>query len=273
MGFGDAFTVTVRHGPETWRMLVDCGVHSQGRARPIRDSVRAIIADLTAAAPDQRPHLDVVVATHHHADHITGFACEEWEQVLVDEVWVPFIEDPDDEDARRIRDGQTAAAHGLLALGDRRVAELDGRRVPAGVEQARMFALNAQGNAAATDRLLGRDRLGFAAPHRVRFLPSKNEVENRIEVDRVGLVAHVLGPSRDVSFLKRMDPPAPQQWPLVRAAATDSGGPITPLFPPHYSATGPLPDWLPSAKADLALRNSCTMTTGYCVPPRFWRTR
>ncbi|MFE4461944.1 hypothetical protein ACFROC_31725, partial [Nocardia tengchongensis] len=199
MGFGDAFTVTVQRGPETWRMLVDCGVHSQGRARPIQESVRAIIADLTEAAPDHRPHLDVVVATHHHADHITGFACEEWEQVLVDEVWVPFVEDPNDADARRIRGGQTDAANGLLALGERRVAEFAGRAVPTGVLQARMFALNAQGNAGATDRLLGRNQLGFAAPHRVRFLPSKQEAENRIAVDRVGLVAHVLGPSRDIN--------------------------------------------------------------------------
>ncbi|GAB2442361.1 hypothetical protein GCM10027262_56730 [Nocardia tengchongensis] len=254
VGFGDAFTVTVQRGPETWRMLVDCGVHSQGRARPIQESVRAIIADLTEAAPDHRPHLDVVVATHHHADHITGFACEEWEQVLVDEVWVPFVEDPNDADARRIRGGQTDAANGLLALGERRVAEFAGRAVPTGVLQARMFALNAQGNAGATDRLLGRNQLGFAAPHRVRFLPSKQEAENRIAVDRVGLVAHVLGPSRDINFLKRMDPPAQQSWPLVRAAAGDTDATLTPLFHPRYIVSGPLPGRLPEAKADLALQ-------------------
>ncbi|MFE5286386.1 hypothetical protein ACFRAQ_15580 [Nocardia sp. NPDC056611] len=255
VGFGDAFTVTVRRGDETWRMLVDCGVHSQGRARPIRESVRAIIADLTEAAPDHRPHLDVVVATHHHADHIAGFACEEWEQVLVDEVWVPFVEDPDDADARRIRGGQAEAANGLLALSERRVAELDGR-LPAGVEQARMFALNAQGNAAATDRLLGRNQRGFAAPHRVRFLPSRAEAENRIAVDRVGVVAHILGPSRDIKFLKRMDPPAQQSWPLVRAGAgADSAGRLTPLFHARYITSGQLPGRLPEAKTDLALEN------------------
>ncbi|WP_330250168.1 hypothetical protein OG874_28440 [Nocardia sp. NBC_00565] len=252
VGFGDAFTVTVRRKHETWRMLVDCGVHSQGQARPIRDSVQAIIADLAEADPGHRPHLDVVVATHHHADHITGFACAEWEQVEVDEVWVPFVEDPDDADARRIRSGQDDAARGLAALIDRRVHRLD--RIPAAVEQARAFALNSQGNAAATDRLLGRNQKGFAAPHRVRHLPSKKQTENKITVARVGLVAHILGPPRDTQFLKRMDPPAKQSWPLVRGGtATDTDDTPTPLFNRRYIARNPLPGRLPKAKADLHL--------------------
>ncbi|MEV6333127.1 hypothetical protein AB0M12_00260 [Nocardia vinacea] len=251
VGFGDAFTVTVRRKNETWRMLVDCGVHSQGRARPIRDSVQAIIADLTEADPHHRPHLDIVVATHHHADHITGFACREWEQVTVDEVWVPFVEDADDEDARRIRSGQVDAANGLLALIERRG---NGRRMSATVEQAQAFAVNSQGNAAATDRLLGRNFSGFAAPHRVRYLPSKDESENTIAVDRVGLVAHILGPPRDARFLKRMDPPAKQSWPLVRAGASAEGdGRPTPLFNRRYIARNTLPDRLLHAKADLDL--------------------
>ncbi|WP_433628793.1 hypothetical protein [Nocardia sp. CA-120079] len=251
VGFGDAFTVTVRRKNETWRMLVDCGVHSQGRARPIRDSVQAIIADLAEADPHHRPHLDIVVATHHHADHITGFACREWEQVTVDEVWVPFVEDPDDEDARRIRSGQVDAANGLLALIERRG---NGRRMSASAEQAQAFAVNSQGNAAATDRLLGRNFSGFAAPHRVRYLPSKDETENTIAVERVGLVAHILGPPRDARFLKRMDPPAKQSWPLVRAGASaTSDGRPTPLFNRRYIARNTLPERLLQAKADLDL--------------------
>jgi hypothetical protein len=40
VGFGDAFRITVRRGEQTWRMLVDCGVHSHGAARPLKDSVK-----------------------------------------------------------------------------------------------------------------------------------------------------------------------------------------------------------------------------------------
>ena len=37
-GFGDAFLITVHDAGDPWRMLIDCGVHSQGQARPIGPS-------------------------------------------------------------------------------------------------------------------------------------------------------------------------------------------------------------------------------------------
>jgi glyoxylase-like metal-dependent hydrolase (beta-lactamase superfamily II) len=116
MGFGDAFLVTVCRDHQVWRMLVDCGVHSQGQARPINEAVDAIIADLAAASVDGRPHLDVIIATHHHADHIVGFSLPAWEQVTVDEVWVPFVEDEADPDTTALRRAQTETANQLLRL-------------------------------------------------------------------------------------------------------------------------------------------------------------
>ena len=92
VGFGDAFRVTVRDGRDAWRMLVDCGVHPQGQARSISESVKNIITDLVGDCGDAPPHLDVVVATHHHQDHISGFAEDDWSEVQVDQVWVPFVE-------------------------------------------------------------------------------------------------------------------------------------------------------------------------------------
>jgi len=115
VGFGDAFRITVRRGGETWRMLVDCGVHSQGAARPLKDSVKNIIDDLKEDCGGTA-HLDVVVATHHHRDHIRGFAEDDWAEVEVDEVWVPFVEDESDEVAKQLRSAQTATALKLAAL-------------------------------------------------------------------------------------------------------------------------------------------------------------
>ena len=115
VGFGDAFRVTVRRGDETWRMLVDCGVHSHGAARPLAESVQNIISDL-AEDCGGTPRLDVVVATHHHRDHIRGFAADDWAAVEVDEVWVPFVEDGTDADARDLRTAQTRTANKLAAL-------------------------------------------------------------------------------------------------------------------------------------------------------------
>ncbi|MFD8103199.1 hypothetical protein ACFV24_27045 [Nocardia fluminea] len=263
VGFGDAFTVTVRRGDAVWRMLVDCGVHSQGRARPISEVVEAIIGDLGADTVGTAS-LDVVVATHHHADHISGFACDDWEQVTVGEVWVPYVEDPKDKDAQAIRSAQTAVAKGLTALIEQRTRNLESDTWSAAISAAHAFAVNSGGNAAATDRLLRRAGKGFKAPHRVRYLPDKTPTRNRIEVKRVGAVVHVLGPPRDPNYLRRMNPPKSAGWLQLDIDDNEPGDGNEPgngspkrLFDPRYVLGGtqaPTTD-LEHAKTVLRLDN------------------
>ena len=101
VGFGDAFLVTVKQGPTAWRMLVDCGVFPAGQTRPITKSVKMIVNDLTALAlPGTPPRLDVVVATHHHIDHVSGFADPAWTKVQVDDVGCPTSRTPKTKTAR-----------------------------------------------------------------------------------------------------------------------------------------------------------------------------
>jgi beta-lactamase superfamily II metal-dependent hydrolase len=213
VGFGDAFRITVRRGGETWRMLVDCGVHSQGAARPLKDSVTNIIDDL-AADCGGRPHLDVVVATHHHRDHIRGFARDDWAAVDVDEVWVPFVEDENDADAKDLRDAQTRTAQKLAMLIGERQQKLAANQTEARLSLAQAMAMagNSSGNARATDRLLGRG-ITFAKPtHDVRFLPDVDVSKNTIRFDKCGVVASILGPPRNPAMLKKMDPPKNAGW-------------------------------------------------------------
>jgi beta-lactamase superfamily II metal-dependent hydrolase len=214
VGFGDAFRVTVRGATQTWRMLVDCGVHSQGAARPIRDSVDNIIADLCEDCGPQPPHLDVVVATHHHQDHISGFAEDRWSTVDVGEVWVPFVEDRDDPDANALRRAQTASARQLEGLIAARRARLTAREHEAAemLDTALAFAVNSRGNEKATDRLLSRNGTTFANRPTVRYLADKQSGRTVIDVGKCGVVAHVLGPPRDPAMLKKMDPPRRAGW-------------------------------------------------------------
>jgi len=230
VGFGDAFLVTVRRDGATWRMLVDCGVHRSGQARPIEEVVEQIIADLTADAADGLPHLDVVVATHHHADHISGYARPEWQAVSVGEVWLPFVEDAADPDTQGLRSAQAAAAHALVGLVEERTAHLAADQWPTELVLAHDFAMNALTNADARDRLLGRNGSGFARPHRVRFLPEREEAGNQLS-PLPGVIITILGPSRDPDMLRRMDPPASAGWQrLALADDEDVPPPISALF-------------------------------------------
>lgn len=69
VGFGDFFLLTVpteNAGPQ--HILIDCGVHA-GNIKSMPDCV----ADLIAVT--QRK-LALVIVTHYHADHLSGFATQ-----------------------------------------------------------------------------------------------------------------------------------------------------------------------------------------------------
>jgi len=237
VGFGDAFRVTVKQGDDTWRMLVDCGVHSQGAARPIAQTVKNIIDDL-ADDCDGAPRLDVVVATHRHQDHICGFADDGWAVVQVGEVWVPFVEDLQDRDARKLREKQSRAAHKLIGLIQSRRSALAANSKSYGMlTQAMDFAVNSSGNEKATARLLSTNGVEFANRPVVRFLPELDAQKNTIETGQCGVVAHILGPSRDAAMLRQMNPPHRAGWLMLNLDdAKDSVDDFSawPLFSAEY---------------------------------------
>ncbi|WP_427135241.1 MBL fold metallo-hydrolase [Pseudarthrobacter sp. S9] len=246
VGFGDAFLITVTQDDQAWRMLVDCGVHSQGKARPLLDVVRAIVSDLTeAAAPGTPPTLDVVVATHHHADHITGFAYDDWDKVHVGEVWVSFVEDDSDDDAKTLKNGLARAAKSLNTLIGRAPAALNDETRTLALGLAHTLALNSLGNEDAMDRLLGRNNKHFLNVPKIRYLPDKFARPNVIRTSLPEVNVHVLGPSRDPDQLKRMNPPTSARWLAMQQAldaepASESAGdqtPAKPIFDEIYTVT------------------------------------
>jgi len=263
VGFGDAFLVTVKRGRAQWRMLVDCGVFPAGQTRPLAESVKMIVDDLAALAPTgDPPHLDVVVATHHHIDHIAGFAHPEWAKVQVDDVWVPYVEDPKDKDGKFLRGELTLAAHRLVKLVEtaqlRLNSEDENSREKLAV--AKIFAANSEGSDPATDRLLGRNGTTFLNRPEPRYVPDPDPSKNVVPTTVPGVVAYILGPSRDPSDVKRMKPPKSVAWLALAADERPPNADTKPLFDEVYAVPTArvaieIPEELRSAVASLQLES------------------
>ncbi|MEO7123037.1 MAG: hypothetical protein ABI400_07970, partial [Lacisediminihabitans sp.] len=186
VGFGDCFVITIARDTQVWRMLVDCGVHSQGHAtingitRSISDVVQTVIADLTAVATaGSAPHLDAIVATHHHQDHISGFAVDEWANVDVGRVLVPFVEDVNDQDAQALRNSLVSTATQIHGFIEER-AKANSGNLSGPLALANSLAINSMGNAKATDRLLSRNGTQFKNTPPVTYVPDLDPAKNVI---------------------------------------------------------------------------------------------
>lgn len=105
-GLGDCFLLQFprtgggRAGPFT--ILIDCGIIPGTPDGP--DRLRQVVQHVTESTNRE---IDVLIATHEHADHVSGFD-PEWADTFdkdlgVKEVWLAWTEDPDDKVATSIR--------------------------------------------------------------------------------------------------------------------------------------------------------------------------
>jgi glyoxylase-like metal-dependent hydrolase (beta-lactamase superfamily II) len=232
VGFGDAFLVRIPTSDGVRKILFDCGSVAAG-AQPMDDVVKSIV---DAVSDDGFPLIDVVVATHRHKDHVSGFANNLWQTVSVKEVWMPWTEHPTDREARRIREAQARLAAQLNLALTRKLQAAVGD--PA-LMRLQELALNALSNEAAMRTL----HHGFARPPQplLRFLP--DSTGRILETGALpGVVIHVMGPSRDEAVIRDMDPPAGKSY-LRFVGATGEGQPQVEPFLSEWAITSTDIEW------------------------------
>lgn len=232
VGFGDCFLVTIPNGPKPLRVLFDCG--SIGAAPGI--SMDKVVAQLFADATDpgsSDPRIDVIVGTHRHRDHVSGFAKPGWEKVQVKEVWMPWTEHPTDPEAIRIRNTQAGLALALqkslsarLAAAGPATSSVERERVA----RSEALAANALSNEKAMDVLHD----GFVGQPPRKYFPAVGD-DLQYDASHVlpGVSVFVLGPSRKESVIKDMDPPPGKSY-LQLAASCDDDGRVPLPFGPEW---------------------------------------
>lgn len=202
VGMGDCFLVTF---PGKKHILIDCGVHAQSKFKGLSEAVAAIEKETGGK-------LDVVVATHAHADHISGFGteAETFERFEVGQVWLPWLENLSDPEAKKLH-AKTAA---LTSFVDAHMSRLGAGEKDPILEWVTLNALGAKGRSSTGNnaKALATLRGGFGDKSRTKYLKGGKVLEDAGGIK--GLTVRVLAPSTDTSFLSKMHPPESQLYGL-----------------------------------------------------------
>jgi hypothetical protein len=200
-GLGDCWLLSFGAEGGPCHVLVDCGVHavqSGGRKR-----IRQIAQDILEVTGGR---IHVLVATHEHADHLSGFvdAWDIFQKIQIDELWLAWTEDREDPVANRLR---LQRGHTLAAI-RAALKKLQKSKESAGAERIRRLA-----GFSSIDEMLG------AAGAGATLSPDAASV-SRQEMALQQLTDH----AREVSYLRPGKKPVP--LPNCKARAFVLGPPL-----------------------------------------------
>src|SRR5208337_2788379 len=112
-GLGDCILVRVkREDADDFKLMIDCGV-----VLGTDDAGAKMTGVVENILKDTNQKVDVLVITHEHWDHLSGFiqADDSFSKLAVGSVWVAWTEDPDDKLANELRDELGKAEKALAA--------------------------------------------------------------------------------------------------------------------------------------------------------------
>jgi Metallo-beta-lactamase superfamily len=207
-GIGDCHLLKfAKEGGGDFWMMIDCGVHKSITGGPATiDKIVDDIASLT------NKRLDVIVLTHEHWDHNSGFLTAEkkFAQFSVGEVWAAWTENPDDKQARDFDKFKTSAADALQQA-SQHLQGLDGLAphlavVKEGLDAVMGFydVTSLKGMKGPKGRTLRSARdtaVALAQPSHRRYLEPTTTAPITLPGMATPMRIYVLGPPRDPAML------------------------------------------------------------------------
>lgn len=208
-GLGDCFLLTIQGSKPDQKklMLIDCGILLGSEATSAR--VRAVAEDIKKTSKE----LDIVVLTHEHYDHYSGFdlARGEFDDIDMKEVWMGWTEVDDDDLAVRLKDEMRKAGRAVR----RAFAQMDAL----GLHNPYKSLLDFLGEEEPEEVLAaggsGAKKLSAlqylkqkAIAGNVKYLepPSSGKSKMPVDIGIEGVRIYVLGPPKDPALLKSLNP-------------------------------------------------------------------
>lgn len=198
-GLGDCFLLRFEEARgKFFDVLIDCGIY---KASPDATRIMNEVVDDVVATTGNR--LDVLVVTHEHWDHMSGFAqaLPKFQGMTIDQVWQAWTDDPDEPAADDLRAKYAKAKTALVGLLRQSQAVPGAAASPAlrdAFQVMGFFGVDKDGD---QEDDYGRVRALLAA-NSPRYL-SPGEV---VDVGKTGVRAFVLGPPKDVKAIGKDDP-------------------------------------------------------------------
>ncbi|MGO4394055.1 hypothetical protein AB4Z46_22090 [Variovorax sp. M-6] len=213
-GLGDCHLVTLYGARKArFQIMIDCGVIL---GTPDAGAVMTEVMDDILAATGGS--IDLLVATHEHWDHVSGFAqaAESFAKLKVGAVWMGWTEDPKDADAIKLRRERDSALALLQAAAAR--MQVDGGGEPGLLSSVLDFF-----GAAARITTASALELVRAKVARPRYCDPKDAP---VALADFRARIYTLGPPRDIRMLKKTLPSAsaPETYGMALAAAERSVG-------------------------------------------------
>lgn len=211
-GLGDCFLITLPGTDGPFSMVIDCGVFPDDEMDTAQ-KLKRVVADITT---ETNGKIDLLVVTHQHLDHVSGFTQEKdviknWK---VGQVWTAWTEDPKDTLANKLRaerknteDALRMAVNRLNAAG-------------ATAQSARVSGMLGFMGAASGETAAAMDYAKGLAGKNLRFCEPG---EDPIVLPQIpNFKFFVLGPPKDEKLLRKSDPSQGQAYGLDDGSAASN---------------------------------------------------
>ena len=189
-GLGDCILVFLpKAGGRFFKILIDCGV-VLGTPNPV-PLMRNVMSDILDATDK---YVDVLIATHEHWDHLSGFiqAAELFQQLKVGQIWFAWTEDDSDPLAKKLKQAHDQALAALAEAPERMAAGGDEAGASAVANLIGFFGEIGAAGDNTTKAALNAVR-GKSDAATIRYF----KPDDAIHLEDPAVSLHVLGPPHD----------------------------------------------------------------------------
>jgi beta-lactamase superfamily II metal-dependent hydrolase len=210
VGLGDCIYCRIpkaHQGGGDFHILIDCGsLSGSDKLKTAMDRLKPLLPQA-----DGKHRIDLLVVTHEHKDHMTGFGLKIWDDFTFGAIWMNAAMDPAHPEAKKSK-----KLHNFAASAMARALRLNLALGPQLSELASALAVNADAMKTLRETL----------PKRCKIKPTyvhADSKKNALALPLEGATISVLGPERDIDYYYLGDPGDPNLRPAMRSALSFIG--------------------------------------------------